>query len=51
MQIVFDLHAKLLAGESLILPRRPERQELNDLRWSLSSWEHIVGEDGVLGVR
>lgn len=51
VQIVVDLHAKLLAGESLILPRRPERQELNDLRWSLATWERIVGEDGVLGVR
>lgn len=51
VQIVVDLYAMLVAGQSLILPRRPTRNELNDIRWGLSGWEHIVGEDGVLGTR
>lgn len=51
VQLVIDLHNHLLAGNSLLLPHRAHRQELNDIRWTFDHVERIVGEDGVLGTR
>jgi hypothetical protein len=39
VQLVMDLHQKLLAGEPLICPARPERREFSELRIGLSKGE------------
>lgn len=51
VQLTIELHSLLLRGDSLLLPKRADRRELNDLRWRPGTVEHVVGDDGVLGVR
>jgi len=51
VQLTIELHSLLLRGDSLLLPKRADCRELNDLRWRPGTVEHVVGADGVLGVR
>lgn len=51
VQLVVDLHARLLAGEPLILPPRTARQELNEIRWWLDRHEHIPDASGAVSTR
>lgn len=40
VQLVMDLHARLLSGEPLICPARPERREYRELRIYLPKEQH-----------
>lgn len=51
VRLVIDLHEKLLAGESLLLPHRPARQEINDIRWRPNAHERIPDPTGAVSTR
>lgn len=38
VQLVRNIHERLLAGEMLVLPARPERKEQDDLRWMVTDF-------------
>lgn len=51
VQLVIDLHAKLLSGDYLILPPRPERQEINAIHWRPAAHERIPDPLGAISTR
>lgn len=51
VQLVIELHGRLLRGDPLILPPRPARQELNEIRWWLDRQERIPDASGALSLK
>lgn len=51
VQLVIELHSRLLRGDPLILPPRPARQELNEIRWWLDRQERIPDASGAASTR
>lgn len=52
VQIVVDLHAKLLTGQPLRLPPRAQRNEINEILWWLDGRvERVPDAVGAVGIR